>query len=143
LSTKYATSLRLELKPSRLYSRLIVIAHLLALAACLFNALPLALRSLGFAAVMLNLFHALQQNRRVCRLIEFHYSDAGGWNLCSDGKSLAISLSASTISTSWIVLLHYRIEGRRGLQTLPIFCDAVAAEDYRQLKVALRVAALR
>jgi hypothetical protein len=115
----------------------------LALAACLFNALPLVLRALGSAAVVLNLMYALQQNRRAVRVIELLYSDAGGWTLCNGGEVLPISLSASTISTNWIVMLHYRIQGRRGLQTLPIFCDAVSSADYRQLKVALRIAPIR
>jgi hypothetical protein len=143
LSTKYATSLRFELKPSRLFFRLAVVAHVLALAACLFNALGFGLRLSMFVAVAANLFYTLKRNLRADRIVELDYSDAGGWTLCNGGEVLPISLSASTISTSWIVMLHYRIQGRRGLQTLPIFRDAVAAEDYRRLKVALRIGAIR
>lgn len=116
-----------------------VCVHALAAAACLFNALPIILREIGFALVAISLLQTLILNRRAFRSIELHYSDAGGWTMRSGEELLPVELSISTVSTSWAVVLHYRFP-LQNKQTLLIFHDSVAAEEYRKLKVALRIA---
>lgn len=113
--------------------------HGLAMAACLFNTLPVVLRVLAFAAVVCSFMQSFEQHCNSARVIELRYSDSRGWALGDGIKRLPISLLASTISTSWIVVLHYR-PPQQSKQTLLILRDAVTTEEYRQLRVALRIA---
>lgn len=115
--------------------------HGLAMVACLFNALPFALRMLGFSAVAFSVMQSLKQNRQTSRLIELSYSDSGGWTIVDGIACLPIDLSASTISTAWIIVLHYRPR-QQSKKTLLILHDSVSTEEYRLLRVSLRIAAV-
>lgn len=113
--------------------------HLLALVACLGNALPFVLRLLGVAMVAASLMLSLRENRVTSRAIGLNYSEAGGWTLCVCGDTHKVEIMASTVYLSWLIVLHYRVMQERDLRTLLIFRDAVGDENYRKLKVALRI----
>lgn len=121
--------------------RLTVSVHALAGAACLFNALPIAVRGIAITLVTMSFLTMLRKIRRASRPIELCYSDAGGWTMRNGEELLPVELFASTVSLSWVVILHYRIL-MQNQRTLMIFRDSLTAEEYRKLKVALRIAVI-
>lgn len=142
LSTRSVNStVRLELRPSRWFLRLVVASHALALLACWLNSLALGWRLVAMAGVGLSLLHVFKQHCRNAQGVELLCSDAG-WALRGKDGVTPIALQGSTLNVPWLVILHYRVPTKRGVQTLPVYADAIDAEQFRQLRVALRIAEL-
>ncbi|MGR8933650.1 MAG: protein YgfX [Gammaproteobacteria bacterium] len=121
--------------------RLIVSVHAIAAVACWLNALPVAAREIGLILIGVSLLQTLRAMGRVLYPVELRYSDVGGWVMQDGENFLPIELSVSSVSVSWIVLLRYRFH-QQNWRSLLIFRDSLEAEEYRQLKVALRIAVI-
>lgn len=66
---------------------------------------------------------------------------AGEWSLTlNDGNTVAATVRPTTVVTVWFTLLHLRTDA--GLRTVLLCRDSLDAEEYRLLRVALRIGEL-
>lgn len=65
----------------------------------------------------------------------------GEWSLTlNDGNAVAATVQPTTVVTVWFTLLHLRTDA--GLRTVLLCRDSLDAEEYRLLRVALRIGEL-
>ncbi len=121
-----------ELKPSRMVQRMLIVIHFIALAASIVNALPLPLK-LGTAALVgLNYRLTLPRFNKEQRKIR--HTEKRGWEISAGNDFEAVDLLNSTVVTTFFIFLH--------LQNKPsilIAKDALSEGDYRQLIVKLKM----
>jgi toxin CptA len=126
-------TLSIPLRPSRRLAAALAVAHLVAAAAVLLAALPGWLAALLLLAVGASLARSrLAGVVAVLRLGR----DGGFETVGADGTAMAAEVDAQTLVLGWLVVLVYRVEGRRRALVLP--GDALDAEDARRLRVWLR-----
>lgn len=125
-----------SLKPSRTYSLLLTAIHVLAVVSIILTPLPLWACAGLSLAVTANLF--LQQ-RIAHRWHSFTLDKTQ--LLVSDfsGDAVAGELCASTLVMPFCVVLCVRQVGRRLPVCQVIFADAMDADDFRDLRVRLRL----
>lgn len=138
-----SSALWLQISPdwSRSYFGLLSAAHLLALIGGLTAGLAIPLRAALVAAVIASwIFHLRGSFFELTEKRPFIvYGEQDGWSFrIGKGPDLRSKLLASSISTRWITILHFRTELNR-FQSFVIFPDSLNAEDYRKLRMILRV----
>jgi len=134
LSATFATPLELDIKPSRWLKAYLQAVHLLAAAALLL--LPLAAYLQG---LLLLLLLALYRHscRRYLRAYRLQWQDSG-WRLYRDGVVCGADLLPGSLLTRWLTLLNFRLDTGQRL-SVPLPADALGADDFRRLRVRLRV----
>lgn len=142
-STKYAQPLRLEPKPSRILITLLTIGHFGAIAVLVPLDLTIIVK-LGMGFVLLvSLFVALKkQPGRVGEggVKSLVWTTDGEWLLETvDGKTLSAILHESTYVHPWLVVLNFRLDGKRSLLSFTLAPDALDKELFRELRVRLKV----
>ena len=132
----------LRLKPSPILGYCLVAIHLLAFAAAWLNPLPIFLRTILSATVSLGLWLSLSLHNKGDGIIGLALLPDGTWRL-SLATGIEVSdahLLGSSLLTPWFVLLHLRIE--KSTVTLLICRDSLGTEEFRSLRVALKVITL-
>jgi len=134
LSATYATPLELDIKPSRWLKAYLQAVHLLAAGALLL--LPLATYLQGLLVLLLLALyrHSCRRYLRACRL---QWRDSG-WRLYRDGVAYGADLLPGSLLTRWLTLLNFRLDTGQRL-SVPLLADALEADDFRRLRVRLRV----
>lgn len=120
----------LNLTSSPRLNRLLMLLHLLALIACVANALAMPIKILIFVTVMVHGYWLKQQLLKPQPVIQ--HSSEQGWQI--DGQPMQIN--ASTVISTLAIFLHYTVAGKR--QHLLIANDALNTDGYRQLIVRLK-----
>ena len=125
------------LRISRRLSLLLLAVHLGAMAALVLAALPPVLQVAGAVAIVASgawLCRRLAGRRRVCRMTP--RADGKLELQRADGSGGTASVLAGSTLLPWLVVLLTRCEDRR--QALILLADALAAEDFRVLRLWLR-----
>lgn len=135
MSKKYDPSLLLELKSSKRLKRLLISAHVLALSACLANALPLAIKLSLMAGIGLHLGIVVKRLNDSMQTIR--YTETSGWEISKDDDFEPIRILNSTVVTVYAIFLHVIIQSA-GKKNIVILSDALSEDDYRSLIVKLR-----
>ncbi|WAK00412.1 protein YgfX [Methylobacter sp. YRD-M1] len=135
MSKKYDPSLLLELKPSKRLKRLLILAHVLALGACLANALPLVIRLALSAGIGLHLGVVIRHLNDPRQIIK--YTEASGWEIMDGDDFEPVRIISSTVITVYVIFLHV-IRQNAGKKTIIVLNDALSEDDYRFLIVKLR-----
>jgi hypothetical protein len=138
LSKKYDPSLLLELKPSKRLKQLLISAHVLALGACLANALPLAIKLGLSAGICLHLGVVIRHLNNPRQIIK--YTEASGWEILEGNDFEPVRIINSTVITVYVIFLHV-IRQSAGKKTIIVLNDALSEDDYRFLIVKLRTTA--
>lgn len=132
---KFQPPLQLVLQPSARLKKFIVIIHLLALTACMTNALT-PIFKMGLAAIVGVHFWFTRQRLKNEHWVITH-NDAGGWEAFINGQFEAIQILDSTVITRVVVFLHFKYRNTVRCNII-ILSDALAADDYRQFIVRLK-----
>jgi len=108
--------------------------HLLAAGALLL--LPLAAYLQG---LLLLLLLALYRHscRRYLRTYRLQWRESG-WRLYRDGVVYGADLLPGSLLTHWLTLLNFRLDTGQRL-SVPLLADALGSDDFRRLRVRLRV----
>jgi toxin CptA len=137
-----AATLRLTLRPSRRLAALLVLIHLVALAALGTLTLALWIRLALAVALAAALARALRRHALLqgCdAIVEITCAADGRLSLeqrdgtCRDAEVLA----GSTVHPL-AVLLRVRVAGRRAARAVVVFPDSVEDDEFRRLRVWLR-----
>lgn len=143
-STKYAQPLRLNPKPSRVLIGLLTVGHLGAVAVLLPLDFPLIVKLLIGIALLVSLIVALRKQPGKTGeggVQTLTWKVDGDWLLETiDGESMSATLHESTYVHPWLVVLNFKLEGKRGLLSFVLAPDALDGETFRELRVRLKVA---
>lgn len=131
-----ATALYLEPRPSRRLLRALQLSHLAS--ALLLWFLPLHV--LWSVAALPVLLFSYRHARRGClAAVRIARESDGSWLWHrDDGSVVPVHLLPDTLLTPWLVLLNVREEGGRR-HSLPLLGDSLPPEQFRALRVALRL----
>lgn len=141
-SKEYATPLRLELRPSQLLSRCVVMMHLFVLALSVFGPFAVWQKLLLTVLILCGwLYHQrrypLGNNRRRVQALVWHRE--GNWEIERQGIIDVARMGPEAFVLPRLVILQLRPQagGRLYLAILP---DMLDMESFRQLRVRLRMA---
>lgn len=127
--------MQLELRASRVLSQLLIAAHLLSITILWLVHGDRLLKIALFAAILLSALSA----RRLMRHIQLTLTSDQEIILYQHNDELIGTLSADTLVTPFLVLLRFRLANRRNTTTIPIFYDALPHEQFRALRVHLKL----
>lgn len=142
-STRYATPLSLELRPSRRMAWALILIHAGTIAAlCLPLTLPIALRIALGAIVLWHLRRALKRHARLTdpeAVVRLVWGEDGLWTLISrDGSARSAALLADTyVSVPLVVLRLSCLDG--GTRAVTLVGDMLDADTLRRLRVRLKL----
>jgi hypothetical protein len=140
LRRKFAQFHRFELKSSRLLAKLQICLHGCGAMAVVVSSLPTQTRVALIALVLISLVLELLRHRKAASVSAIQVGRDGHWSmLMADGEVYSIRLVADTISSPWLVWLAWA--GTTRERRLLIFPDSLPVDQFRQLRVALRIAA--
>ncbi len=126
-----------KLGTSYIKCRLIGGVHLLALFACWFNGLDLLWQMLLSILLLTSFVMHLAHERR-CTPVSICYTDKNEWYVLEkDMKRTKVVISPNTVVTRWLIIVY--VVAQKKHWVVPVFRDAVTADIFRRLQVALRV----
>lgn len=130
------TPLYLEPQPSRRLLRVLRLSHLASAILLLW----LSLHFLWPAVLLPLLWLSHRYYHRRCRMpVRLARESDGSWLWHrGDDSVVPVDVLPETVITPWLVLLHVREEGGRR-HVLPLLGDSLPAEQFRTLRVALRL----
>jgi hypothetical protein len=136
LSRKLQPTLQLELKPSRRLIHLLVVIHILALAASIANSLPIAVKLALMTWICLHFYFVI--NSQKGRIKKIRHSETLGWELSDNSNFKKIKIKKTTVITIFAIFLHFSDDAHE--HTALIVNDALSEDDYRRLIVRLKTA---
>ena len=139
---KTPASFQVELQRSRVLTYFIVCTHVLALTACLFNALPVWIKTALSLLVCLQMMRVLRLYVIVAPHTILRYSGSKGWELAGKDAFSTIQILHSTVISTFIIILHFNGQEDRK-QSILIPCDALSTEEFRKLTVELKISGFK
>lgn len=116
--------------------------HVLALFASIANSLPVDIKLLIVLAVISSYWFIWQRYMNASYPYTLLYNDARGWELMDAKQQVyPVSIGGSSVTTPAIIILHLQLEDRTR-RVMIIVRDAVSEEDFRQLRVQLKISRL-
>jgi toxin CptA len=143
---KQQAPLLLNPKPSTRLKQAVIASHILAVAASISNALPIAIQGALLAACAVHCYFNL--NRLKNASVKIKHSDVSGWEISdTDEEFQAVQILTTTVITSFLVLIHYQVQSALGvttkrMRTLLVINDALDQKDFRSLVVRLKTTAV-
>lgn len=128
--------MQLELRASRVLFQLLVIVHLLSITLLWLIHAELLLKTALFGVILLSALHTRRQIRYRPQLT---LTSGQEIILHQHNDELIGTLSADTVVTPFLVLLRFRLADQRSTTTIPIFYDALPHEQFRALRVHLKL----
>lgn len=123
--------------------RLLVIIHSLAAFASLANALPWIYKPIPLIAVGCSLFLYLRRYHLQFEPYHIKRNEDSVWYVdYKSGDFQVMQILPSSVITSWLIVLHFRLEHHGKRHSLVILNDALNDKDYRTLAVILKIAEL-
>lgn len=131
----YQLPLLLPLNCSKRLTWFIKFIHVLALAACVMNSLPVIIKCALLLAIGCHFY--FQFNGLKNQQYTIKHSETLGWELADGDDFAAIQILPSTVISIFAVFLQFEKENQ-SKQSLVILSDALAEDDYRRLIVTLK-----
>jgi len=150
LSKQHQTPALFKLQPSERLNRINGLIHVLALGACISNALPIILKC-AFVTVLSIHFWLLRRRIKKNQPI-IKYSEASGWEI-SQGDDVfeTVNILPSTVITIAAIFLHTTgqdsdstsVFRAKQIKTLLIVSDSLDEDQYRRFIVKLKTTAIK
>ena len=135
MSHTYATPVKLEIKPSLFFLQIHALIYLLAAISILM--LPwLFMVQCGCLVVLIYVGQKSYRKHNQSRLLI--WKQANDWLISASGIMQPMQLQASSFISPWLAILNFKSENRTGV-SLILFSDAVDKQQFRQLRVRLKV----
>ena len=135
MSHTYVTPLKLEIKPSLFFLQIHALIYLLAAISILM--LPwLFMVQCGCLVVLIYVGQKSYRKHNQSRLLI--WKQANDWLISASGIMQPMQLQASSFISLWLAILNFKSENRTGV-SLILFSDAVDKQQFRQLRVRLKV----
>ncbi len=131
--------LRVEVKQSRNLLAFMISVHSLASLNFLLLPVMMVVKLLLLILVCISLYFYIQRYNQGFYMFCLQHTQKFSWELYRQGHIASIQILNSSVLTSFIIILQVEID--RKPQSLLICRDAVTAENYRQLYVALKISA--
>jgi hypothetical protein len=130
----YASQLFIRLKPSLIYRKLLLLITSLSLLAIFLSEIHSAFQCSLVLFLALLLKHAWSSNQS----LELRGNAQGEWQLHSKQQEQKARLLADSVVTPLFAVLQFRLE-RAGRKSVVIFRDSLGSDDFRRLRVRLKV----
>ncbi|MCI0667158.1 MAG: hypothetical protein L0Y38_06905 [Methylococcaceae bacterium] len=134
--------LRISPDSSRLYLGFLTAAHVLALIGSLAAGVPGLFKTVLVIAIVGSCYIQLRRarlDRNETRPL-IVYGEQDGWSFrIGAGPPVHADLLASSVAIRWITILHFRTAEKR-IQSFVIPRDSVSPEEYRRLRMILKIA---
>ena len=111
-----------------------VTAHLLAMGAIALIALPWAYQGALLAMVAFSFYRATQANNHA----QWRCDPDGQLLISNKGSWEMVDVLPDSTVLAWLVVLRYRLPGKRFADTCLILADSMPDDDFRRLRVWLR-----
>lgn len=131
---RYASQLLIRLSPSLIYRNLLLLIGLLALLAIFLIDVHLAFQLMLVLLLVLLLKSAWANNQS----LDLHCNAQGEWLLYDGQQKLPVQLLAESVVTPRFAVLQFKTQRARR-RSVVIFRDSLGEDDFRRLRVRLRV----
>ena len=139
---KYAITQTFKIKSSSLLIKCLVALHVMAVFAAIFNTLELSYKVIIIALVIISLWRYVKREV-AAKAFSIRFSSISGWEVAMlDDSFDAIEILPTTVITPYLIVLHFKMPDKQKHIVL-IVKDALTYDEYRQLKVQLRISGLQ
>lgn len=139
LSVKYATPLHLEFKSSKLFALYVPGIFFISLFSIYLLPVILVIKIALVISCSLACIQAYKAQNKIQSLV---WQENNHWLLHTDKATTTAELTDSSITTAWLVILHFKTE--TGGRCSRLICyDSLDDNLFRQLKVRLKVEGLK
>ncbi len=113
--------------------------HIIALLAAVLNALAIFYKLAIICSICLSFYYYFKTLNQ-CFFIR--HSSVSGWEIAnSENLFHPVQIMPSSVITTCLIVLHYKMQNRK-MQSALICKDALINDEYRALKVELKIAGL-
>ena len=137
MSKKSEAPLWVDVKQSPNLLRFIIVVHLLALVSCLLMSINIELKIALIIISGYSLYLYLRRYKQGFYTFSLRHTEELSWELVESSDYSHLRILKSSVLTPFIIILQVRIAKKQ--RTLLVCRDAVSAEEYRQLYVALKI----
>ncbi len=109
------------------------------------TAIPLIPQVILIILILFSLIFYLKQEKAI-KIYTLRYSTAFGWEITnSENEFQLIEILPTTVLSPYLVFLHYRISNNNKKQNIYVLItkDRLSHDDFRKLRVELRISGLR
>jgi hypothetical protein len=110
--------------------------------ACIDNGLAVLYKLVALGCVSSSLWFYLSRYHLRSKPYQLSYNEQAQWWLITENTSQTLQILPSSVITTWLIVLHFRLENGQ-FQSLLIVKDALSTADYRTLVVTLKIAGLQ
>ena len=137
MSIKSEPPLWIDVKQSNYLLVFIVVVHVVAAFSCLMLPLTIVLKVLFLFLPGYSLYFYLQRYKQGFYTFCLRHTEEFSWELIENNHYSYLRILKSSVLTSFIIILQVEIDKKH--RSLLVCWDAVSAEEYRQLFVALKI----
>ena len=131
-------SVNLEIKTSKTALRVVLCLHGVAMLACWFNTLAVALKLLLIISLSASAFYHGHQLTTLKTQHFLRHMAKQGWQISLDGEHFyPVWVEADSFISRWLIVLH--ISDQQTRRIWPVFKDAVGSTEFRRLTVSLKI----
>ncbi len=119
--------------------------HALAVCVVIFTAIPLAPKVILVILILFSLLFYLKQQVGL-KEITLRNTSEFGWEISNNSDQFdLVEILPSTVLTRYLIILHYIIQNnlKRKNRSVLIFKDALLKDDFRKLKVELKIEGIK
>ncbi len=139
---KYAITQTFKIKPSSTLIKCLVALHVMAVFAAILNTLALSYKVIIIALVLISLWRYLKWGV-AAKAFSIRFSSILGWEVAMlDDSFNAVEILPKTVITPYLIVLNFKMPDKQKHIVL-IVKDALTDDEYRQLKVQLRISGLQ
>ena len=139
---KYAITQTFKIKSSSVLIKCLVALHVMAVFAAIFNTLTLSYKTVIIALVLISLWRYMKREM-AAKAFSIRFSSISGWEVAMlDDSFNAVEILPATVITPYLIVLNFKMPDKQKHIVL-IVKDALTDDEYRQLKVQLRISGLQ
>lgn len=133
----------IELRPSKIFAAILILIYSGATICLNISSLPMNLKIIFTVFITIMFIFNINKIillRNVKSLIAIQADKKHQWHLIDrSGEIVSAQLCGDSICTRWLVILNFRLNGVKKILSLLIFPDSTAAENFRRLRVYLKI----
>ncbi|WP_428355115.1 protein YgfX [Methyloprofundus sp.] len=137
MSKKSEAPLWVDVKQSRYLRLFIYVVHILATLSCLILPLDILLKMLLILLLAYSLYFYMQRYQRGFYTFSLRHTEELSWELIEHDHYTHLRIFKSSVLTTFLIVLQVKIGKKQ--RNLLVCRDALSAEKFRQLFVALKI----